>query len=333
MRLSRVIFPVLLFAALCVAANAQKAPARTTWNGREAYLLTNGKMEAIVVPSLSSRLMAYRFVGGKNALWNLPPGTKLKPGDYVNWGGEKVWPAPHTDWELFWKVWPPHPTYDILPHSAQILPGGRLRTVGPVMEGWGVRATREFFFDRATGDLVIATTFKKEKGEPRFVAAWNLVQAPQPDVIYIPVNTDSLYRDSAYWFGGKMPKEANKTEVGPDGLLAYRPTPTGAYKFGTDAPVAAAAGVRGDTALILRSTKKTGQYPEGADGAGFPITVWNAGSDKAPERYSEIEVMSPLTNLRKGGSLTHVLRLRLIRLPSADPTSRECRAAVAAALR
>src|SRR5262245_6321074 len=244
MWLSRITALILLLTTLAIAANAQKAPVKTKWNGREAYLLTNGKAEAIVVPSLSSRLMAYRFVGGGNALWNLPPGTKLKPGDYINWGGEKVWPAPHTDWQLFWKDWPPHPTYDILPHKAQIMPVGRLRTVGPVMEGWGVRATRDFSFDRATGDLVVTTTFKKVQGEPRYVAAWNLVQVPQPAVIYVPVNPDSLYRDSTYWFGGKVPKEANKTEVGPDKLLAYKPTPNGAYKFGTDAPISAVAGVK-----------------------------------------------------------------------------------------
>ena len=200
------------------------------------------------------------------------------------------------------------------------------------MHGWGVRATRVFGFDRATGELVVTTTFSKVSGEPRTIAAWNVIQVPPPDVVYIPVNPKSPYKGSAYWFGGQMPKEANDAEVGDDGLLAYRPTVEGGYKLGTDARAANAAGVKGNQALILRSEKKNAPYPEGAEGSGFPITVWNNGSATPELRYNEIEVLSPLTNLKRGASFTHVLRMRLLRLPDADPTSRKSRAALAAAL-
>ena len=312
----------------------QTTPKKMKWKGREAYLLTNGTLEAVIVPALSSRLMVLRFVGGNNALWNAPEGTVFKKGEWANWGGEKAWPSLQADWALFSSPsWPPHPTYDGLPHEARVLSGGRLETVGPVMEGWGVRVKRVFGFDKATGELVVSTTFTKVSGEPRFIAAWNVVQVPPPDVVYIPINPESLYKDSAYWFGGTLPKEAHKTEVGDDGLLAYKPTELGGYKFGTDAKVAHAAGVKGNLALILRSTKKSAPYPEGAEGSGFPITVWNNGSPTPGLRYNEIEVMSPLTNLRKGASFTHVLRLHLLRLSDADPTSSSSRAAIAAVLK
>lgn len=304
------------------------------WRGHEAYLLTNGTLEAVIVPALSSRLMVLRFVGKENVLWNAPEGTDFKKGEWANWGGEKAWPSLQADWALFTNpAWPPHPTYDGLSHQAQMLTGGQLETVGPVMVGWGVRATRTFGFDKATGELVISTTFTKVAGEPRFIAAWNVVQVPQPDALYIPVNPKSPYQDSAYWFGGVIPKEANRTEVGDDGLLLYKPTPEGGYKFGTDARVANAAGVKGDVALILRSEKKNAPYPEGAEGSGFPITVWNNGSATPALRYNEIEVMSPLTNLKRGTSFTHVLRLHLLRLPSTDPIANATRTAIAAALK
>ncbi|MDX1934344.1 MAG: hypothetical protein SFU56_17210 [Capsulimonadales bacterium] len=315
------------------SAEAQNAPKKTEWNGREAFLLTDGRTEAVIVPSLSSRLMTYRMVGGTNALWNAPSGTVFPPGEWANWGGEKVWPALQSAWPLFGPGWPPHPTYDGMPHRTEVVPGGILRTVGPVMEGFGVRATREFRLDPATGELVITTVLKKETGEPRQIAAWNVVQLPQPDVIYLPVNPDSPYKNGGYWFGGKTPKEAHPTEIGEDRLLVYRPTPTGGYKFGIDAPRSVAAGVKGDRAIILRSEKKDAPYPEGAEGSGFPLTVWNNGADSAPARYNEIEVMSPLTAMKQGETLTHVLRLRLLRLPNADPLSAASREAVAAALK
>lgn len=334
MMFSRVLCLSALFIVFCTAGHAQTAPTKIQWKGRPAYLLTNGKTEAIVVPSLSSRLMVLRFAGGTNALWNSPDGTIFKKGEWANWGGEKIWPSLQSDWGLFTNpAWPPHPTYDGLPHQARVLPGGRLETVGPVMEGWGVQARRVFGFDAKTGELVITTTFTKVVGEPRFIAAWNVVQVPPPDIIYIPINPNSTYRDSGHWFGGTMPKEANKTEVGADGLLAYKPTPLGGYKFGTDAKVANAAGAKGNLALILRSTKKNADYPEGASGSGFPITVWNNGSATPALRYNEIEVMSPLTNLKKGQSFTHILRLHVLRLPNADASSNASRAAIAAALK
>jgi hypothetical protein len=315
-------------------SQSTNTPEKVSWKGHAAYRLVHGGVEAIIVPALSGRLMALRFIGGENALWNAPEGTVFKKGEWANWGGEKVWPSPQSDWALFNNPsWPPHPTYDGMPHQARVSPEGWLETQGPVTEGWGVRVKRAFTFDTLANELVIASTFTKVAGEPRFIAAWNVVQVPPPDVIYIPANPKSPYKDSVHWFGGAMPKEAHKTELGNDGLLAYTPTEQGGYKLGTDAPLAHAAATKGDLALILRSLKQAGSYPEGAEGSGFPITVWNNGSSTPTARYNEIEVMSPLTKLRKGDSLLHVLRLQLLRLPHSDPSSARSRAIIAAALK
>jgi len=334
MTFSRVLLLSILLSVFGATVVAQTAPRKIQWKGRDAYLLTNGNTEAVIVPALSGRLMVLRFVGGTNVLWNSPNGTVFKKGEWANWGGEKVWPSPQSDWALFNNpAWPPHQTYDGLPHRARVLSGRRLETVGPVMAGWGVRARRVIAFDPATGELVISTTFTKVAGEPRFIAAWNVVQVPPPDVIYIPSNPNSPYRDSVYWFDGATPKQANKTEVGDDGLIAYKPSETGGYKLGFDTTIANAAAAKGNLALILRSTRKNARYPEGAEGSGFPITLWNNGSDTPALRYNEIEVLSPLTNLRKGWSFTHVLRLHLLHLPNSDPTSSPSRVSIAAALK
>ena len=326
-----------LLLGLMIGLTALKAVAQTTmtkekWNGYVAYRLSDGKTEAIIVPDLSGRVLTYRFVGGENVLWNGP--KTFKAGEWANWGGEKAWPALQGDWGLFYDpAWPPHPTYDGLPHKGETLPGGKLKTTGPVMEGFGVRAVREFGFDAATGEFVITTTFAKETGEPRKIAIWNVTQVPQPEIIYLRANPNSAYKDNAAWFGPMMPKEAKKVTVTDEGLLTYTPTIAGGYKFGTDALAPAVAGVRGGTAFILRTDKKEGDYPEGAQGSGFPVTIWNSGGDDAAGRYNEMEVMSPLTAMKKGDTLTQALRWKLIRLPNADANSAESRAAVAAALK
>jgi hypothetical protein len=301
----------LLAFPLLTPANGQTTVVKTRWDGRTAYKLSDGKTEAVIVPELSSRVMSFGSVGGSNFLWNGP--KTFKSGEWANWGGEKVWPALQGDWPLFSPAWPPNPTYDGLPHKAEMLPGNRLRTIGPIMEGFGVRATREFSFDNATGEFLVTTTFEKVKGEPRKVAIWNVVQVPQPDAIYLLANPNSVYKDNSSWFG-PMPKEARKLEVTDEGLLRYTPTTAGGYKFGTDALLPAVAGVKGDFALILRADKKEGDYPEGALGNGFPVTIWNSGGDDSAARYNEMEVMSPLTSMKIGDKLVQVLHWKIVPL-------------------
>lgn len=312
---------LLLIPLLAVlgAAAAQAGPptvARAAYAGHPAYRLTDGKTEAIVVPALSGRVMRYGAVGGPNQLWNGNPG-QAKPGEWRNWGGEKVWPALQSLWPLFTPGgWPPHATWDQAPHRAQILPGGVLRTVGPVMAGWGARQIRTYRIDPATGDFVVSTTFRKERGEPRQMAVWNVVQIPQPEAIFVRLNPDSTYRNGYHWFGGKAPGEG-RVEVLDSGLARYLPSPTGGFKFGADSPLCAAVAVRNGVALRLRAKKVAGgAYPEGADGNGFPVTVWNGGAARPAERYNEVETMSPLTNLKVGQSLTHTLRFSLHRVPA-----------------
>jgi hypothetical protein len=318
--------------ALPVAAQQQATTlTKTTWEGRTAYRLSDGKTEAVIVPELSSRVIAFGFVGGPNVLWNAAKGREWKPGEWKNWGGEKVWPSPQSAWPVYFAPpWPPHTTYDGDGHKAEVVSGNRLRTTGPVMQGWGVRAVREFGFDPATGDFVITTTFRKESGEPRQIAVWNVTQVPQPDAVFLQVNPDSTYKTGYHWFGGTTPKEAQTTAPAPGEPLLYRPTPTGGYKLGLDAPVITAVAVKGDLAFVLHADKKKDEaYPEGADGSGFPVTVWNNGSDVPDERYNEIEIQSPLTIMKKGDTLMNVVHWSLHRLPGSDVNAPDVKSAVA----
>ena len=313
---------------------AAPAVTATTYDGRKAFRLTNGKTEAVVVPGLSGRVMRYGFVGGPNRLWNAPKGKIFKSDEWHNWGGDKTWPAPQSTWPMYAPTggWPPHPTYDGLPHEAETLPGGRLRTTGPVMAGWGVRCVRDYGFESATGEFVVTTTFRKEAGDQaRQLAAWHVTQIPPPDAAFVPLNPRSTYKNNFHWFGGARPKEAKAVAVSPS-LLKFVPT-TGFYKLGADAPVSVMAAVQDGVALVLRAAKLAGQYPEGAEGSGFPVTVWNQGEKDVPARYVELEIMSPLTLLKRGDTLTHTVRWSLHRLPGRDVNAPAVRAAVERLLR
>lgn len=331
------------------AAAPTLAPA--TYNGRAAFRLSDGKTEAVVVPELSGRVLRYGFVGGPNRLWNAPAGKTFNETEWKNWGGDKTWPAPQSAWPVYLPqgAWPPPPSYDSLPHPAEALPaqaasaaGGAtrflLRTTGPVMVGWGVRCVRDYGFDTATGEFVIRATFRKEPAgtgaasEARQIAAWNVTQIVPPDAAFAPLNPQSTYKNNFHWFGGARPREARTEAVSP-ALLRFVPT-TGFYKLGADVTNGAVVAVKDGVALRLQATRVAGAtYPEGADGNGFPLTIWNQGETDAPARYVELELMSPLTIMRAGDSLSHTVRWSLHRLPGRDVNDARVRAAVEDLLR
>src|SRR5207249_3453042 len=99
-------------------------------------------------------------------------------------------------------------------------------------------------------------------------------------------------------------------------LLQFKPS-SGSYKLGADSPIAAVAAVHNGFAFVLRARKQEGQYPDGAEGSGFPVTVWNQDADEPAARYVELEMTSPLRALKPGEQLTYNLRWSLRRLPSA----------------
>src|SRR5262245_43962467 len=81
--------------------------ARTNYHGwPEAYVMSNGKVTAVVVPAIG-RVMQFGFAGEEGVFWeNRALDGRLADGqllvwaakDWVNFGGDKTWPAPEADW-------------------------------------------------------------------------------------------------------------------------------------------------------------------------------------------------------------------------------------------
>lgn len=148
-------------------ADSLAAPQRTTYNGLDAFRLSEGTTEAMVVPSLSGRVMRFGPVGGQNWLWNAPP-EKLGGEGYQNGGGDKTFVGPHGVWATFANsIWPPDPSWDGPAFEAQTTPEGHLNTLGPVWRGFGVRIAREFWFEN--GEFVIRQTMQNRgRAAPAF---------------------------------------------------------------------------------------------------------------------------------------------------------------------
>ena len=294
---------------------------RTVFHGIPALTLSDGRVEAVVVPEWSARIVRFGAVGGANWLWSAPEGRKFPPGEWANRGGDKVWPALQGAWGEFSEKgsWPPHPTWDGIQYQADIV-GEAIRLRGPVFKGYGILAQREISLT-ASGELQVTSTFKKQKGNPCLTAVWHVTQVVPPAAVFFLASPDSAYKNGYHWFGGKMPPEARVTS--PGGKLIRVPPTYGGYKLGADLRSIQFASVRDGVAFVQRAARLDGEYPEGAPGAGFPFTLYNGGSDHPEDAYVELETLSPLMTMKVGQTLSHTVFWRLENLPAKDADSPE----------
>jgi len=101
------------------------------YRGWKTIHLDNGLVSLEIVPEIGGRLTQFRL-GAKEFLWvnpqlagKLPPESGLGPdGGWLNYGGDKLWPAPQGwDDEQQWPG-PPDAVLDGQPYRAEALDGG-----------------------------------------------------------------------------------------------------------------------------------------------------------------------------------------------------------------
>lgn len=70
--------------------------------------MTNGDIEVVLVPEIA-RIMRFGRPGGPNALWTSPLADSCPMAGWINWGGDKIWFWPQSDWpkNCYNEFWPP----------------------------------------------------------------------------------------------------------------------------------------------------------------------------------------------------------------------------------
>jgi hypothetical protein len=297
----------------CAAAISQ-----TKLGKFDAYWLSDGKTQALVVPALG-RVMSYGEVNGDNWLWNAPAKSGKTPSqaDWRGQGGNKTWLAPQSEWpQWFGRAWPP---WEGTPFQAEVLSGGKLHTVSAVSPASGTRIIRDYWHDEKTGDFVIEQSVQKVKGAPLRASIWSVTQIAPPDAVFLPVNPQSAYPNGFQ----RLDEDSAKGQLvwkAAGSLLEVRPGAQGAFKLGVDAPVAAIAAVKDGVAFVQKTARPDGEYPDAAPGAtGFPVELFNGGTKAAP--YVELELLSPLRDYVAGARWIHTMRWSLQQLPLHDVDS------------
>ena len=197
------------------AETSDVAATQSTYMDWDSFLMKNGLIELQIVPDLGGRVMQYRL-GGFPFLWvneslagDLPPPTGLDAeGGWINWGGDKLWPAPQGWGEGDQWPGPPGPRIEGFPHQGTLQqPNGHRATVrllSPRDPQTGIRFKRIIqIFENSTRVKFVSTMTNIDKKPHR----WGIWQVTQLDCgarggdgdwnenvwAYCPINPESRY--------------------------------------------------------------------------------------------------------------------------------------------
>ena len=307
--------------ALCDENGCAPAIALTQFHGREAWRLTDGKTEALIVPSLA-RVMSFKRVGGQEWLWSAPDHAAKVPdwNGWLNWGGDKTWLSPADNWGAMGGKdrWPPLAEWE-KDFRYEVQSGGKLKIWGAASPVTGLRVSRVFYFDE-NGDFVIEQTAsrapKSQTSGSLRAGLWSVTQINTVglDAVFVPRAPQSAYENG---YRLMISRGTAPTETVLPGLLKVTPAQAGAYKIGTDAPRASIAAVRGDLALVQKTRYLEGEYPDGdTPASGTSVQLYMTGDPKLT--YQEMELLSPLLTFHPGTRWTHTVRWSLHPLPSSN---------------
>ena len=279
---------------------------RVTYHGwANALRLTSEQAEAIVVPQVG-RVMSFRLRNGENVFWE-DRALDGQRGDatgkeWVNFGGDKSWPAPEAEWGKYTgqKQWMPPTGFDGLPCAAAVTSTEVVLT-SPVDAHYGIRTTR---YIRLLGSqLSINTTYERVSGEPSRIGIWVITQFKEPEKILVPVKANSVFTNGHFKFGNEpwsqLQVSSNRIEIVRD--------PKRPHKMGCDASRLIWVGEK-ETCVVTSARVRGAEYPD----RGASAEVY---TNPDPKKYIELEMLGPLSLMKPGDRIsrlsTYALRKRL----------------------
>lgn len=318
---------VILF-SLPVLARVTITPKE--YNGwKDALLMSNGKVEVIIVPSIG-RVMQFRFVGEEGVFWENPAvaGKPVNPEskEWINFGGDKPWPAPQADWpKVTPRAWPPPIGFDSSRWEATVFKcepwerkmqiceetaAGKISEKAMIVDylvllsavdpHYGIRAVRHIKLDPAQPVLTITTTFEKVTGDPRNVAVWIITQLKDPEMVLVPVPKNSQYAEGFH----KQSKELPEHFRVQNNTISLKRDPKKSTKIGTDATTLIWVGAK--HALRIEAPRVANAvYPDNGSSAEVYTNL-------DPLRYVELEMLGPLKEMKSGDKLEHKNRYTLL---------------------
>jgi hypothetical protein len=285
---------------------------RTNYHGwANSILVSNGRVEAVIVPAIG-RVMQFRFAGEEDgpfwenrALDGVKPEPESK--EWANFGGDKTWPAPQSDWgKLTPRAWPPPVAFDSMPVRAT-LNGFVVKLVSAVDPHYGIRSYREINLALDQPVMTVTTTYEKVGGIPFRAGVWVITQLKDPLIACASLPEFERFRDGHFRLSTEPPSNLKIQ----DGLISLTRDPKASHKIGTDSGTLIWVGK--DAVLRIDSSRSLlGEYPD--DGCSAEIYT-----NPDPLPYVELEMLGPLTKLVLGDKITRTSSYTLLRRTEVDP--------------
>ena len=340
-----------------VPADAEKVPAACTadvtvattdfmgWKG--VWRVSNKVCEMVLVPQIS-RVMSFRLKDGQNVLWlNAGMVGKTVPADDKQWhnfGGDKVWPTEQGLWKKYTgrNGWPPPYWFDCAAGSAEAISGGvRLRSQKDPQ--FGAVCVREFVMDAQKPLVLIRQYYEKTEGPPVEMTLWTIAQTRKPGFALLPQGKESA--------GQRYKKLSDQIEAlltSHKTVLSFRNGDAGGQKAGVfpdaeyrdgwvagayvgqavslpDPKQAGQPAPLGTLFVISRRLERDAAYPDGGCHAELFL------ADKENGHYVELELLSPLRELKAGEKLVSNQVWQLVPSTEAQVADPEKAAALARA--
>lgn len=319
--------PVARVEEACTADVAVEQLEYMGW--RSAWRLRNAAIETVIVPDVA-RVMHFGAAGGENLLWvnDALAGRVVLRDDnqWHNFGGDKVWPTAQDLWIKYAgrPGWPPPYEFDCAPAAIEPVPGGaRLRTRHS--PHFGACAVRELSPDSRRPLLHIRQWFEKREGNPVEMSLWTVTQVRRPAYAIVPLargrpqgGTKALGK----LLPGRFSVHRTCASLRNDDATAQKV----GVVVGEDLDDGWAAAVYADRMLLQSQLL--------IDNAGYPDGGCHAELFAANEQlggYVELELLSPLRDMRKGDRLRNDVVWQIVPLTAAQAADPEQAAAVARA--
>lgn len=304
----------LLTAAVWAQTQISTQDNYSDW-GWQAVVMENGLITVATVPVIGARIMQYDLGGHPSIYVNsAETGKTHKPdqGQWFNYGGYKVWPAPQSVWN-----WPPPAKLDAGPWSAEIVDNTTDSVsiyVKSQKETWSktpnLSMERRTVIYKNSSRVKVIQTIINEGTKQADWSVWDVTQVivnhpGQRDFenfwVYFPIKTEgSVFGDEGVKTSDNFASKAWKGEVAPgvygvqfkaDGVKIFADSPQGwiAYVDEQD----------GYAYAKLFEIYEGQDYPD--DGARNEVWVNNN------PYYCEVEVVSPIWPIAaNGGKITFV---------------------------
>ena len=313
LRISSIVL-LLWLAAASVQGQPVSAPVTavvTNYHGwSNSVSLNNGVVEAVMVPTVG-RVQQFRFAGDTNGvLWENPrTWGRSATGFYPNFGGDKAWPSPQSQWG-----WPPPKGFDGTVNTVSFT-NGIVTLVTPVDAAYGIRTTRIIELVPNEPVMRVRTVFERTAESSKTnLGVWIDCQATvaSDSRCYVPVPAPSIFPNGYTTTGS-----AQFTAALPLGFT----NANGLISFGVNSdPANHKVGFDGGTLLLVGPSLAlrldaprvpAATYPDGNSSS----EVYTAGAN----HYFELEMLGPLAALPVGGKMEYVTTYRLFHRTEATP--------------